>query len=239
MITPFWRYGAIIFDADAVCALKKIAIRAGLSYNVGAVDAKPETQRLPFRLRESFLSVTEMALLRVLREMLGPRYAICPKVALEDIFNLVRPNENVHFFNRIFRKHVDFLLCDPETMKPAFGVEMVRLAIRNEVRKSDDFLEELFITAGIPLVRVPTSDHYDPLEIIPLFQLAVTKAGSVAQLPANDADDFTPLCPICGKSMVLRKYQTGPHSGESFYGCIDAPRCTGALVAQKSASRVT
>ncbi|HCR71328.1 MAG TPA: hypothetical protein DIW23_07795, partial [Anaerolineae bacterium] len=62
---------------------------------------------------------------------MGSRYVISPKVALSDVFYIVRPNENVHFFNKIFRKHIDFLLCDLKTMKPSFGVEMVKPIAKN------------------------------------------------------------------------------------------------------------
>ena len=48
--------------------------------------------RLPYRLREPFLSKTEAALFRLLGELMGSRYVICPKVALTDLFMIVRPN---------------------------------------------------------------------------------------------------------------------------------------------------
>ena len=80
----------------------------------------------PYRLREHFLSTPERALLQALQKVAGERYLICPKVALNEIFYIVRPNENVHFFNKFFRKHVDFLLCDSETLKPAIGIELVK-----------------------------------------------------------------------------------------------------------------
>ena len=101
--------------------------------------------RLPYRLRETFLSSTELALLRILHEMMGDRYVICPKIGLNELFYIARPNENVHFFNKIFRKHVDFLLCDHQTMKPAFGVELVRPISKNETRPSDQFMDNLFL----------------------------------------------------------------------------------------------
>ena len=53
--------------------------------------------RLPYRLRETFLSTPELALLRLLQKMARGHYVICPKVALNDLFYIVRPNENVHF----------------------------------------------------------------------------------------------------------------------------------------------
>ena len=50
-------------------------------------DTKPirvrdQDERLPYRLREAFLSTPERALLRVLQSMAGRHYMICPKVSL-------------------------------------------------------------------------------------------------------------------------------------------------------------
>ena len=51
-------------------------------------------------------------------------HIVCPKVNLADIFFVARPNENQSYRNKIDRKHVDFLLLDPTTMKPVMGVEL-------------------------------------------------------------------------------------------------------------------
>lgn len=192
-------------------------------------NSQADIQRLPYRLREPFLSSTETALFRTLREMVGGRYLICPKVALNDVFYIVRPNENVHFFNKIFRKHVDFLLCDPQTMIPAFGVEIVKPVAKMETRESDQFMEELFANAGLPLVHVPASDHYETADIIHLFQIAVAKIGGTASLRMDRSSDSVPLCPVCGKMMVLRVHRRGPDEGRQYYGCVDNPRCPGTL----------
>ena len=101
-------------------------------------DTKADNQRLPYRLKEPFLTTTELALFRVLNQMADGRYLICPKVALNDLFYIVRPNENVHFFNKFFRKHVDFLMCDPQTLAPVFGVEILRPISKNEAREFDE-----------------------------------------------------------------------------------------------------
>ena len=129
--------------------------------------------RLPFCLREQFLSIAELALLSALQQMADGHYVICPKVALNDIFYVQRPNENVHFYNKIFRKHVDFLLCEPEGMKPAFGVELVKRTAKDDTRNTNNYMAELFMGAGLPLVHVPPSEQYELADLIPLFQLAV------------------------------------------------------------------
>lgn len=180
----------------------------------------------PYRLREHFLSTPEIALLRQLQQMIGDRYVICPKVALTDIFTIVRPNENVHFYNKIFRKHVDFLLCDPQTLKPAIAVEVVKPIAKNETRASDQFMEELFVQDGIPLVHVPLGERYEHADLVHLFQLAVTKAK---ETPRARKQDSVPMCPVCGKMMVLRIQRDGGRDGKKYYGCMDSPRCPGTV----------
>lgn len=188
-----------------------------------------DSQRLPYRLREPFLATTELALFRTLVELMGDRYSICPKVSLNDVFYIVRPNENVHFFNKFFRKHVDFLLCDLQTLAPAFGVDIVRPISKNEVRESDKFLDDLFTNAGLPLVHVPSSEFYDPSDVINLFQLAVVKIGGTGPLRIERPTDFVPNCPVCGKMMVLRFDRNGSGVGKKYYGCMDSPRCAGVV----------
>ena len=193
------------------------------------LQTRAQDDRLPYRLRETFLSTTELALLRVLQTMVGSRYLICPKVALNDIFYIVRPNENVHFFNKFFRKHVDFLLCDPNTLKPALGIELVRPVAKNETREADQFMEDLFVSAGLPLVHVPSSERYAQQDLAELFQLAIMKVRETAPLRATAKADSVPMCPVCGKMMVLRIRRDGANAGKKFYGCIDNPKCTGTV----------
>ncbi len=186
---------------------------------------------LPFRLREPFLSAPEAALFRVLKQMAAEHYVIYAKVSLNELFNIIRPNENVHFFNKIFRKHLDFLLCDPRTFKPEIGVELVKPISRDETRASDQFMEDLFLTAGVPLVHIPSSDHYEVSEVISLFQLAVTRTRDAKDEKISDPlGDLVPMCPVCGKMMVLRTHRSGLLTGQLYYGCIDNPKCPGSVV---------
>lgn len=193
------------------------------------MTSKQADTRLPYRLREPFLSTTELALFRMLTEMMGERYVICPKVALNDVFYILRPNENVHFFNKIFRKHVDFLLCDPKTFAPSFGVEIVKPIAKDGGREADKFMEELFVDAGLPLVHIPSGEKYEAGDIINLFQLAVAKVGGANLLRVDSPSDTVPNCPICGKMMVLRIHRNGSDLGKKYYGCMDSPRCAGVV----------
>jgi hypothetical protein len=185
--------------------------------------------RLPYRLRETFLSTPELALLRVLQKMARGHYVICPKVALNDLFYIVRPNENVHFFNKFFRKHVDFLLCDPDTLKPAIGIELVKPISRNETREADQFMENLFLSAGLPLVHVPSNDRYSEDDLAELIKFAVMRVKETGALRTAAKTDSVPMCPVCGRMMVLRIHRNGPNAGRKYYGCMDSPKCSGVV----------
>src|SRR5215212_8040915 len=193
------------------------------------ISLKDQQERSPYRLREQFLSTTELALFRVLQRMVGRHYLICPKVALNDIFYIVRPNENVHFFNKFFRKHVDFLLCEPNSLKPAFGIELVKRVVKTETRETDQFMEDLFLSAGLPLVHIPSSEHYSENDLAELLQLAVMKVKETAPLRATTKTESVPMCPVCGKMMVLRSHRNGSNAGRNYYGCIDSPKCSGVV----------
>lgn len=190
---------------------------------------KAEKKLLPYRVREPFLASTEKQLFRLLNELMGDRYFICPKVSLNDIFYIVRPNENVHFFNKLFRKHINFLLCDRRMLTPVFGVRLVHPVSKEGAREVDKFLEDLFADAGLPLVHIPSKEFYDPLEVITFFQSAVAKVGGTIPVQVKRTTDSVPNCPICGKMMVLRFDRNGSGIGKTYYGCMDNPHCAGVL----------
>ena len=194
-----------------------------------SIHLREPDKRLPYRLREPFMSGPELSLYRVLVELVEARYVICPKVALNDIFSIVRPNENVHYFNKIFRKHVDFLLSHPKTLKPAFGIELVKPIAKDDTRERDQFMEDLFLGAGLPLVQIPAGERYKIADLVDLFKQALVKVKDTGSLRATDKTDSVPMCPVCGRMMVLRIYRDGPDMGKKYYGCMDSPRCPGVV----------
>jgi len=193
------------------------------------MSTKQVKDRSPYRLRKQFLTSTELSLLSVLLEMAEGHYVVCPKVALNDIFYIQRPNENVHFYNKIFRKHVDFLLCESDSMKPAFGVELVKPIAKEETRSADQFMQDLFLNAGLPLIHVPFSENYKLTDLVRLFQLAVMKVKETESLRDDGSSDSAPLCPQCGLVMVLRIHRDASKAGKRYYGCMNAPTCKGVV----------
>ena len=57
-------------------------------------------------------------------------------------------------------------------------------------------MDEMFIGAGIPLVHIPSGEKYDTVDLVALFQLAVTKIGGSADLRIENPKDTVPNCPV-------------------------------------------
>ncbi|MBN1303761.1 MAG: DUF2726 domain-containing protein [Anaerolineales bacterium] len=183
----------------------------------------------PYRLREPFLSSAETAFLDALRVMVEDRFLINIKVALPALFHVVRPNEKVHFYSKIFRKNIDFLLIDPTTYRPAIGIELLHAMSKREERESDRFLSTVFEAARIPLVRVPLAGRYDVNDLLPLFHEAIIKAKNGNSYNKVSSGESVPLCPKCGLMMVLRINRNGSNGGKQYYGCMNSPACDGVV----------
>ncbi len=185
---------------------------------------------LPYRVRDDFLSQAEFSFYKVLSSLGGSRFIIQSKVRLADIFYVARPNENFAYINKINQRHLDFLACNPITMKPIFGVELDDSSHqRNDRKDGDEFLDEVFEAANLPLMRVPAQREYNTREItaqIAPFLSEKAAAASASVQPENITKaSSVPLCPKCGIPMVLRTAAQGDHKGRRFYGCQNYPKC--------------
>lgn len=181
---------------------------------------------LPYRLRDDFLSPAELSFFRVLEGALAGQAKICPKVRLGDLFFVARPNENQGYRNKIDRKHVDFLICDPTSLKPLCGVELDDSShARRDRQERDALVDQVFRAAGLPLVRFPAKRSYRPGELLarvdPYLQTEPALVPATIVPPATG----TPTCPKCGVPMVKRQATQGRNAGRPFYGCPNFPRC--------------
>ena len=193
-----------------------------LNFGRGRSDS---AEALPYRLRDDFLSAAELSFFRVLQTAVGTRAVITCKVRLADLFYVPRPNENRGAHNRIDRKHVDFLLCDPATMRPLLAIELDDSSHRQAKRVERDVLvDRVFEAAGLPLVRFAVRAAYNPQQIAADLTpyLVPPPQPAVASLAAPDSP---PVCVKCGIPMVQRVAAKGPRAGQTFWGCLNYPRC--------------
>jgi hypothetical protein len=134
------------------------------------------------------------------------------------------------YMNKINQRHLDFLACEPTTMKPLFGVELDDSSHnRNDRQEADKFLDKVFQAAKLPLVRVPAQREYNTREvaaqIAPFLNEKAAAASATVQPENNAKASSVPICPKCGSPMVLRTAAQGSHKGEQFYGCKNYPKC--------------
>ena len=177
----------------------------------------------------------------VLKSIVPESAVVLAKVSLGDLF-YVKSGDNSEFrtyTNKIDRKHVDFLLCDAKTMKPIAGIELDDKSHQREDRKErDEFVEKVFQSARLPLVRFPAKFAYSTNELSaalkPYLNVSAPASAPIpppapAELIPPPVNKNTPTCPKCGVEMILRTAKSGSNQGGQFWGCSSYPNCRGIL----------
>ena len=91
------------------------------------------------------------------------RCLIQVKPRLADVFKAV---SGLGAFQKISQKHVDFLICRHEDWMPMLGIEVDDASHdAPERRQRDRFVNELFASTQVPLLRLPVQeiDHIERL----------------------------------------------------------------------------
>lgn len=188
---------------------------------------------LPYRTRDDFLSPAELSFYHVINSIVSPQLTVLSKVRLIDIFYVTRPNENLSYRGRIAQKHIDFLLCRPKTMTPVAAIELDDSSHKKPDRiERDVFIDQVFETANLPLIRVPAQRTYNTQQITTLLENTFsTRSGKSNKITTND--EYTienpPHCPKCNEPMVIRTASRGDHEGKQFYGCPNFPKCRSVI----------
>lgn len=186
----------------------------------------PEKEILPYQLRDDFMSNAEISFYHVLHIALDGKGIICPKVSLAELFFVTDKAEFQRYFNMISRKRVDFVVCDPATLKPWCAIELDdKSHLKAERQERDEFVEDLFMQTGTKLVRVPVKAQYSVAEVRQWLQIAIAGVNSSSAGPIEVAPSTPPLCPKCGIPMIKRIAQSGLNAGKEFYGCENYPHC--------------
>jgi hypothetical protein len=210
----------------------------------------------PYHQRDDFLSPAEISFYHVLQSMVGDEAVVCPKWSLGDLFYAATGDygQNRSWMNRVDRKHVDFLVCDPGSMRPTLAVELDDASHERAQRQErDQFVDRVFSAAGLPLARIPAQAQYNTDEVKAQLRQAMEQATSEASptrengtasqaqpqtasqvepgaeaQPEGQDETAPPTCPTCGAPMVLREVKrNGPRQGEKFWGCPNFPKCRG------------
>ncbi|MCA9886856.1 MAG: DUF2726 domain-containing protein, partial [Anaerolineae bacterium] len=195
----------------------------------------PGGPNFPYHLRDHLLSPAELNFYKTINGIISDKAFICSKVNLNDIF-YVKQNDASRFriyTNKIDRKHVDFLLCDPITMQPLVAIELDdRSHQRKDRQERDSFVDSVFEAAGLPLIHVTARRSYqlDALrsQLRPYITVGNANRTNI-ETNSVEIDSYrelvAPCCPKCGSRMVLRTSKKGKNAGNQFWGCSGYPQC--------------
>ena len=122
----------------------------------------------PYVQNGSLFTPAERVFLGVLARAAGDEFLVFGKVRLADLLQPRPGLPRQQFFralNRITSKHVDFVLCDPESLAPVAAIELDDRSHRQPLRQERDrFVEGAFAAAGLPLLRFPVQRHGPKVE---------------------------------------------------------------------------
>lgn len=114
-----------------------------------------------FSVWASLLTQREQITYRTLLRACAGRYQVMAKVRLWDFLHLdSEPAQGREYRTRLACRHVDFLLCDPYTLRPRLAIELDDHSHLSPKGQADDrFKNDLFAAAGLPLLRLDSPHH--------------------------------------------------------------------------------
>ena len=140
----------------------------GKNKNVKSSE-KTDVSKAPFLMAYSLLTQAEMNFYKVLITVVDKeKYTICPKVRMIDVLwmKTYKAANKQAFFNKIVRKHFDFVVCEAESLKPVYAIELDDKSHEQEERKErDDFVDSMFASLNFKVIHVPAKYAYDPEEL--------------------------------------------------------------------------
>jgi hypothetical protein len=196
-----------------------------------------------YQRRRVLFTPAERSFLAVLELAVGNDFRVLGKVRLGDLLapqtGLQRHAQRAAL-NRIDRRHLDFVLCDPDNLAVLCVIE---LSGKSHQRRQDrdGFLVDACQRAGLPLIMLDARQAYSPAELSARIAEAVSpraekRAEPVVQasVPGNSSfvfpdSELGPLCPRCSSLMVKRQGSGRKNTGRDFWGCSNFPDCPGVL----------
>jgi very-short-patch-repair endonuclease len=129
----------------------------------------------PYQRRGRLLTKAELRFLRALEICVQERWRIFAMVRMADLLQVagdVRARQA--WQNKINCKHIDFVLCDPEDLNVVMAIELDDASHQRADRQERDrFVNEAFLSAGLPLLRVPLENAFDIKQLKEMIEQAV------------------------------------------------------------------
>ncbi len=163
MLDLFWLLWPVLLVAGMIYAAMT------LLQQLGGRSATPYTSR------PKLVTNTELHFYHVLKEAVDDDWAIFAMVRIADILRVPKGIKNRRsWLNKILSKHIDFVLCDHETLEFVAAIELDDPSHERLDRiQRDQFVNAAFHDADLPLLRIPTDDEYDAHDIRKMIERAI------------------------------------------------------------------
>ncbi len=148
-----------------------LAIVFGIKLVADLLEKRPvDTDKLPFIKNNDSLTNSEKYFFRFLENLpiVKDNYYIFPQLSLSKLVTLPdNLKRSWSLINKIDRKSVDFVLFDRASLKPILAIELDGASHNSLDRQErDDFVDQVFKTARVPLVHIRRNDTgYDSEDI--------------------------------------------------------------------------
>lgn len=125
-------------------------------------------ESLPYRAVESLLTPAEGVFYRaLLTAVSGAPLVVLAKVRLRDLVEIPRGVESPQrYHGKVMAKHVDFVLCELQTLRPLLVIELDDSSHRRRDRmERDAFVNQVMATIGLPIWHVPCASRYSVADL--------------------------------------------------------------------------
>ncbi len=129
----------------------------------------------PYVPRDRLVTQSELKFFHSLRSAVDGEWEIFAMVRIADLLKVPKEiQKRRQWLNKILSKHIDFVLCERDTLAIILGIELDDPSHQRPHRmQRDQFVNTAFQDAGIPLLRIPTQKNYDASEIRRLIDRAL------------------------------------------------------------------
>jgi hypothetical protein len=204
----------------------------------------------PYQSKEVLCSPAERSFLGALEKVFGNGYRIFAKVRLADIVEVnqgLSSSARQSAFNRISRKHLDFVICNARDFSIVGAIELDDKSHSKKGRQErDQFLDKALEAASIPMLRVKAQSTYSIKEVssdldsafkismgvqsednqVMIDAMQVSDEKQIDETTDNsNAGTIAPVCPKCGGELIERVATKGQYAGQKFWGCSNFPKC--------------
>lgn len=121
----------------------------------------PKADRLPYSRKNYFFSAAERSFYEVLKRLLPADFTVFAKVRLADLVYVSKgTGSRQSHFNRINRKHIDFVLCNRD-LAPLVAIELDDASHDEDEREErDEFVDAVLAAAALPIVHIRARRGY-------------------------------------------------------------------------------